>query len=103
MSDIALLILQKIGYFFVDEKTRGMGLGRVLLNTAIEWIRSNRNYQLCNPLSKQIECPEYQYIRLITLRGVMEDAIKIYERYGFVIYEESQNEYFLLVYMRLKI
>lgn len=91
----------EIGYFFVDENVRGSGLGSALLLIAIEWVRNNRNYQLCNPLSKQIESPEYQYIRLITLSGLMEDAIRLYEKNNFVIYEDSQNPWFTLVYMRL--
>jgi GNAT superfamily N-acetyltransferase len=93
----------ELGYFFIEEKARGVGIGHELLQTAINWVKNNPTYPLCNPLSQKIESPDYQNIKLITLRHFMECAITLYEKFGFVIYEEAKIEYFDTVYMRLEL
>lgn len=76
----------EIGYLFVDPNYQNKGIGKQLLQTVIDCSKSNQ---------------QMKYLRLITLEGLMDSAIKLYKKNGFVIADTKKVECFTVVCMVL--
>jgi GNAT superfamily N-acetyltransferase len=79
--------INEIGYFFVDKKFRSKGIGTKLMNNVIEQTKINN----------------IEYLYLVTLHGLMNDAIIFYKKNGFNIIDTKHTKYFSVVHMLLSL
>lgn len=88
--------ITEISYFFLEAGVRGLGLGKALLKHVLRWIVENS-------IAINDHDSDYRYskVRLLTLRGIYDTAIKLYEKEGFVVFDEMENSLFKVVYLEL--
>eukprot|EP01041_Mallomonas_annulata_P000890 gene890-1726_t len=77
-----------IGYFYLDDTVRGKGLGKQLLQFTLSW-------------TKAIPSRTFRKVTILTLRGIMENAYKLYCREGFTSYKEFKSDFYDVVCMEL--
>ena len=75
-----------LGVFSVSETIRGGGLGKKLLQIALD------NTDLTT-----------KRVRLVTLEGRMKIAIGLYEKFGFVVDEKIQSNSYVVLFMEKEI
>ncbi|TDL82637.1 GNAT family N-acetyltransferase [Peribacillus frigoritolerans] len=63
---------------WLSDSAQGLGIGKELMNATLEWCRSNNLHKLC-----------------LTVFASNEIALKLYQKYGFVI-EGTQREQVIL-------
>jgi ribosomal protein S18 acetylase RimI-like enzyme len=85
----------EIGYFYVHNKYRRLGIGRSLLKLSLSWLKRISSAALF-PYS-------YKKIVLITLLDILDAAIKLYKSEGFVVQEEKQSKFYTGLIMALDI
>ena len=74
----------EINHFHLIKQYRQRGIGRLLLQMVIGGASFH-----------------YHKIFLITLKGILDGAIRLYESEGFYVYKERQSPFYHVIYMEL--
>ena len=84
-NDVTTIKTAKLNSFFVSKEYQNMGIGQDLMNEALQ----------------QAKLRHIQRIEVLTMREVYDNAIQLYQKYGFTIFKDYKSPHYNIIEMCL--